>query len=726
MTAGDPTAILDTLETIIAPGRRARLSPFVEAAQFQVLFGRIPDMRRWAQSCQEILAERASQAQIARLARCWKQFAAAGKDFAVNNYQDPDFLNAYLASYFSVNVPKVQWLLFDLVRQGRLTGVIDLLDIGVGTGTTAVALLDFLLAWGHVCDLHGQPFPVSDVRLTGIDRSPGSLRHARQVVEAYAEALHRRLEVRSGADRQAPSHDLLARVHDWATRAVWREHDLAVGVPDLAIAPNLVIAANIHNELSLREKENLDLFLNLLPAGAVVGVIEPGSPNEARALMSWRRQFLAGRQRWRSLGPCGQEFGQNLPAACHQCWNARREGFHQTSLYRAFWLEASNPLSQTTAGTGGGDRFDDYKNRLLSWSYVLVGAGTHGATINEHPGWQLSSGQFIRTPVILRYVGTQYERDESTILVSGGPDEFRVDASHTPSTEYLKVCPGIAGVSRLAVQRGPGIQVPPLRFGQQFSIANVEVVQKDRSHDVWVIRARRGEPPQISSADERNRRGQFLHRDDERTRAAVDELAYRLFGFERLYSYQHNIVGRVLTGRSVLGIAATGSGKSECFILPAMLLSGITIVISPLKSLMADQYDQRLTNRYGLNFLSTYINGDIQYREREARLRRMELGYYKLVYVTPEQLERGWVLASLRRAHQTIGVRYLAVDEAHCISQWGHDFRPSYLNILRRLREYGMDPVRIALTATASREVRRDICDELDLDPRVLGYGSGI
>ena len=168
--------------------------------------------------------------------------------------------------------------------------------------------------------------------------------------------------------------------------------------------------------------------------------------------------------------------------------------------------------------------------------------------------------------------------------------------------------------------------------------------------------------------------------------------------------FQHEILQRTLTGRNILGIAATGGGKSECFILPAVLLPGLTVVVSPLKSLMHDQYHQRIRDRYGLHHLTTFINGDVPFHEREARLRRMEQGCYKLVYFTPEQLELSYVLESLRRADRAIGVSYLAMDEAHCISQWGHDFRPSYLNILHRLRGNGtgLSPVIIALTATAS------------------------
>src|SRR5262249_48924326 len=135
---------------------------------------------------------------------------------------------------------------------------------------------------------------------------------------------------------------------------------------------------------------------------------------------------------------------------------------------------------------------------------------------------------------------------------------------------------------------------------------------------------------------------------------------------------------------------------------------------------------QRIKDRYGLHHLTTFINGDVPFRERDARLKRMELGYYKLIYFTPEQLERGYVLDSLARAHAAGGVRYLALDEAHCISQWGHDFRASYLNIHARLRQRGIESVRIALTATASPPVRVDLCRELGLRNVSLEEGGDV
>jgi superfamily II DNA helicase RecQ len=716
-------ALWDTLENLLAPGRRVRLSPFVETAQCAVLLGTRPDDGRRAESIRALLATEGHDATIRRLARHWMGFADGGKDFAHNDYSERDFLDAYLAYYFSVNVPKIQLILLDLARDGLLRGDIALLDLGVGTGTTAVATLDFLLAWGHACDLHGQPFPVTGLRLTGLDRSHGSLDHARRVVEAYARALQERLAARpTAATDPARGDEILRRVHGWATVAVWRVHDLEDAVPILAERPNLIVGANVWNELREAGRGHFDALLHALPTEGIGIVVEPGEQRRAEALMRWRRQFLGSAAGLVALAPCGQEFGDALPVTCANCWNMRAESFHQHPLYRAFRAACVGQRPD------GGRAFDQFENRLLSWSYVVVGRGAVSRDVALSKPLPLGDGMRVDGALPLRYLGSYRRRRGVVAPVDYGPDTFRSgsDKDTAPWVESLKLCPAGQDMGKVVLKREPGFQVPPLRYGEPFTVTDVRVRRQD---DAYILVPQPGDQTTIRRAHGQGAGG-FLPPYDPAAehvaREAIDEIAYRLFGFRALQPFQHTILARVLAGRSILGIAATGGGKSECFILPAMLLPGVTVVVSPLKSLMLDQYDQRIRARYGLDHLATYINGDVPFPERQARLRRLELGHYKLVYFTPEQLERGFVLDSLRRADNRVGVRYLALDEAHCISQWGHDFRASYLNIIRRFNEYGLSPVRIALTATASPDVRADICDELGLEPRGVHDGGDV
>ncbi len=187
------------------------------------------------------------------------------------------------------------------------------------------------------------------------------------------------------------------------------------------------------------------------------------------------------------------------------------------------------------------------------------------------------------------------------------------------------------------------------------------------------------------------------------------------FGLESFRAGQRDVVETVLAGRDCLCVMPTGGGKSLCYQLPALVLDGLTLVVSPLIALMKDQVDQ-LSAR-GLPV--TYINSTLALDEQYARLAQMAASAYRLVYVVPERFRSGRFLEAVR----AVGVKLLAVDEAHCISQWGHDFRPDYARLGRFRRMLG-SPTTIALTATATDAVRRDIVEQLQLDePRTFIAG---
>lgn len=187
------------------------------------------------------------------------------------------------------------------------------------------------------------------------------------------------------------------------------------------------------------------------------------------------------------------------------------------------------------------------------------------------------------------------------------------------------------------------------------------------------------------------------------------------FGYPDFRPGQTQAVAAVLSGRDTLVILPTGGGKSLCYQVPALVLEGLTVVISPLISLMKDQVDA-LTAR-GLP--ATFVNSTLSAGEISARMARVYSGEINLLYVAPERFDMGKTAEKLR----DIGVTLLAVDEAHCISEWGHDFRPSYLRVKEVRQRLGAPPT-VALTATATPEVREDIARELGLnDPEVVITG---
>jgi ATP-dependent DNA helicase RecQ len=187
------------------------------------------------------------------------------------------------------------------------------------------------------------------------------------------------------------------------------------------------------------------------------------------------------------------------------------------------------------------------------------------------------------------------------------------------------------------------------------------------------------------------------------------------FGYDQFRPGQEAAVSAILAGRDTVVVLPTGGGKSLCFQVPALLLPGLTVVVSPLISLMKDQVDA-LTAK-GLP--AAFINSTLTSGQVSDRLARADRGEIKLLYVAPERFDFGRTAERLRKA----GVSLLAIDEAHCISQWGHDFRPSYLRV-KKVHEALGSPTTIALTATATPEVRRDIGRELALrNPQTIITG---
>ncbi|HKK44059.1 MAG TPA: ATP-dependent DNA helicase RecQ [Balneolaceae bacterium] len=190
----------------------------------------------------------------------------------------------------------------------------------------------------------------------------------------------------------------------------------------------------------------------------------------------------------------------------------------------------------------------------------------------------------------------------------------------------------------------------------------------------------------------------------------------KYWGYDSFRPGQDEVIASVLSGRNTMVLFPTGGGKSLCYQLPATVLDGLTVVISPLIALMQDQVQQ--LNDHGIS--ATFVNSTISSWEVEQRLVNARNGMYDLLYCSPERLKTNLWEAEL----PNLNISLLAIDEAHCISEWGHDFRPSYREILPAMESIANEVTWIALTATATPEVRDDIQKNLGFeDPVIVSKG---
>ena len=196
----------------------------------------------------------------------------------------------------------------------------------------------------------------------------------------------------------------------------------------------------------------------------------------------------------------------------------------------------------------------------------------------------------------------------------------------------------------------------------------------------------------------------------------LESLLKQYFGYTSFRPGQHEVIQTLLEGRDCLAIMPTGAGKSICFQLPALMMPGVTLVISPLIPLMKDQVDS-LVNQ---EIPATYINSQCTFEEAKARFAAIRAGRVKLVYISPERLENEFFTSFM----QSLPISMFIIDEAHCVSQWGHDFRPSYCAIKDWIAALPRRPVVGAFTATATEKVKEDMMTLLGLEKERIFIGG--
>ncbi len=704
--------LANAIELLISPGGTLRSSDLVD------------------QACDEVLQLTANKSRAKELASRFLDTEFI--NFMSGFYSDTDNLGIYLAHYTPSNIAKLQVILCDLLRKGLLPQELRVIDIGIGTGSTMLAFCDFVLWTASCCDLFDTELPVTHLSFECLDSSKECISATQSVTTTFRDVMLRKKQNRN--EQPDANSDWWMGKEDevWA---VPKAEEIVVsaissadfcqatmgrpGFPPPSTEPSIVVLSNVLSEMRA-SWDALNEYLAQFPGGSIIIALEPGSQQKTHGLLEWRDMFRTSRSDLKILAPCGMHLGSNDSSdACKDCWPARQEPCFTPRSTRPF-QEACQEILSSEQDHEQEERMGRLFRERLSWSYSVLKVSENNAPISAMP---VSVAENPGTTANATFIGKIYKGDNnSPALVERTPD---FDNEANPKY-WLYFCPLAVDdeVGKCVLPKMPGQVIPSLRFGETALLKDVSK-KIDHRQNACVIHLT---PDSVIEEERKSTSGTY--RAGQRADFAVNILAQRFFGFSRLRNFQVRVIGRVLARRSTLGIAATGAGKSECYILAAILSPGVTIVVSPLKSLMQDQVEERCHRRYGLGNVVTYLNGEVSFRERLRRIERLKQGYYKLVYVTPEQLARPYLLNALRSVNQDPAKRagIIAFDEAHCVSQWGHDFRPDYLNVVRRLRSFGIRPTILALTATASAEVRKDLCSPnlLGLDGRNVEDGGDV
>lgn len=337
---------------------------------------------------------------------------------------------------------------------------------------------------------------------------------------------------------------------------------------------------------------------------------------------------------------------------CKECWNFRRE--HSVGRGTFKRIEDSFKLDR-----------DSFYNNRLKWTYCILEKNTHTDESEE-----------TLKPNIKEFYVVSNEKN-------GEIDVCSINTNYRTKLSYN------------------GNEIKRTRFGDIVSFKDYSF-KKERG-EVWL----EGDIQVIDSSSFRNERISYKNVE----RRPLEFFLKRIWGFDDFKEGQYEIIEKAMNDINTLGILPTGAGKSLCFQLPAMMKLGGSIIVSPLKSLMKDQVDN--LNSLGFDFVD-YIDSSRSTGEKKEILARFKRGNIKMLYVAPERLQMNEFITELIEMIQEISIDYFIIDEAHCASEWGHDFRPAYLKLVDVVRKLD-SPTLIAVTATASPRVRNDILEIFEL-----------
>ena len=415
---------------------------------------------------------------------------------------------------------------------------------------------------------------------------------------------------------------------------------------------DVIILSNVISEIEdywYRSYYLISLRKNLTVNGDLI-IIEPASKSKAKSMNKLKYDVCTSTD-LKSFAPCG------VSKECGQCWIFQTCDIANSDLVS--FIDRLYEEKHTSKYQ------DTFYNERLKWAYCILSCNAPQELSSD-----LSASQYgVPTKVKIYIVGN---RNNNTYVICDGK-------------------------GNKGILTGKDIELGYFKFGDLLELENV-IVSVSNTYRITLL-------------PESNVTHHYSNTESTKTKYPILQernlvyLLNRFWGFKHLREGQLELISEALKGSDILGILPTGAGKSICYQLPAILGSGVSIVVSPLKSLIKDQ----ITNLKSIGFeFVDYIDGTKSKKEKNKTLSRFKAGSLKLLYLTPERLQMRDFQYELVKALNNLTIDYFIIDEAHCASEWGHDFRPSYLKLVDVAKAISDSSI-IAVTATASPKVQEDI-----------------
>lgn len=664
--------ILKISNNIISAGNRAFVSPFMINAVDHII------NRKFKSNCWyddslvlDILAE---------------AYHRIRQRYEPGNYTG-DVCYAWLAFYVPNNSYKAQHLIQRIIANMQsFPKKIKLLDLGTGVGPTVWALVDYFLILKNLTAILNVELPFESIEIDSFEYSDDNIKVFNEMREEFV----------SGADLDFIKINPTQKVEVGADG--WTD---VLG----KLNPDIVIYSNMLSELNNRTiKENtiLDsLFIN--DKNPIVGIIEPSDKNRVEELRRIQTSILANNKVF-SWGPCESSSSNNCQRLCNSCWSSSRQHMNIPKSMLNFEKALNKKYPDKYRDDFDYDEFDNYRVR---WSYLILSQSEPNLKYRIAPKIlenQLSLDEVFELKRIPD--GKYIIFDIVSMIISDNKiSAYKICDNKSVKPYYLKF--DNSNVPKYFVS-GMKLLANDIKI-LTTETNSISLTSKELS---WSI-LQKSETKQITL--------QRLNSiTDYHLLEGLKFFLKRFWGFDGFREGQFDIIKLALTSNNVIGILPTGTGKSLCFQLPAFLNSGTTIVISPLKSLMDDQIYNLREKGFDHGSYIDAIHSGINTIEQQKVLNRFRTGRIKILYISPERFRMKSFIDEMNKCMEGNNIDYIAIDEAHCLSEWGHDFRPSYLQLRSRVKmiknRNGNEPTIIALTATASKRVKDDICDLLEIN----------